>query len=100
MLVVDVSGFEGPLDLLLTLSRTQKVDLMQVSVLQLADQYLAFVEQARALRGLAVLQGEEVRDGPLGLDDGQVVHHVHVQEAHRHRDAAALVELGGVVLRV
>jgi len=50
VLVVDVSGFEGPLDLLLTLSRTQKVDLMQVSVLQLADQYLAFVEQARALR--------------------------------------------------
>ncbi|WP_245155675.1 segregation and condensation protein A [Paracoccus ravus] len=50
MLRVDVSGFEGPLDLLLTLSRMQKVDLMQVSVLDLADQYLAFVEQARALR--------------------------------------------------
>lgn len=50
VLVVDVSGFEGPLDLLLTLSRTQKVDLMQISVLELADQYLAFVEQARALR--------------------------------------------------
>ncbi|WP_313353347.1 ScpA family protein, partial [Paracoccus sp. (in: a-proteobacteria)] len=50
VLVVDVSGFEGPLDLLLTLSRTQKVDLMQVSVLELADQYLTFVEEARALR--------------------------------------------------
>ncbi|WP_374421794.1 ScpA family protein [Paracoccus sp. (in: a-proteobacteria)] len=50
VLVVDVSGFEGPLDLLLTLSRTQKVDLMQISVLELADQYLLFVEQARALR--------------------------------------------------
>ncbi|WP_374636573.1 ScpA family protein [Paracoccus sp. (in: a-proteobacteria)] len=50
VLVVDVSGFEGPLDLLLTLSRTQKVDLMQISVLELADQYLAFVEEARALR--------------------------------------------------
>ncbi|MDS9468560.1 ScpA family protein [Paracoccus sp. MBLB3053] len=50
VLVVDVAGFEGPLDLLLTLSRTQKVDLLQVSVLDLADQYLAFVEQARALR--------------------------------------------------
>ncbi|MFC3568617.1 segregation and condensation protein A [Paracoccus simplex] len=50
VLVVDVSGFEGPLDLLLTLSRTQKVDLMQISVLDLADQYLAFVEEARALR--------------------------------------------------
>ncbi|MFT4013793.1 MAG: ScpA family protein [Paracoccus sp. (in: a-proteobacteria)] len=50
VLVVDVSGFEGPLDLLLTLSRTQKVDLMQISVLQLVDQYLNFVDQARELR--------------------------------------------------
>src|SRR6056297_1126008 len=49
-LIVDVDGFEGPLDLLLTLSRTQKVDLRKVSVLQLAQQYLAFVEQAKALR--------------------------------------------------
>ena len=49
-LIVDVDGFEGPLDLLLTLSRTQKVDLRRISVLQLARQYLAFVEQARALR--------------------------------------------------
>ena len=49
-LIVDVDGFEGPLDLLLTLSRTQKVDLRKVSVLQLARQYLAFVEQAKALR--------------------------------------------------
>ncbi|MFD1880335.1 segregation and condensation protein A [Paracoccus pacificus] len=49
-LIVDVEGFEGPLDLLLTLSRTQKVDLMKVSVLQLAEQYLAFVETARRLR--------------------------------------------------
>lgn len=50
VLVVDVLGFEGPLDLLLTLARTQKVDLMQISVLALAEQYLAFVEQARTLR--------------------------------------------------
>lgn len=49
-LVVDVSGYEGPLDLLLSLARVQKVDLMQVSVLELADQYLAFVETARSLR--------------------------------------------------
>lgn len=49
-LIVDVDGFEGPLDLLLTLSRTQKVDLRKVSVLQLAHQYLAFVEKAKALR--------------------------------------------------
>jgi len=49
-LIVDVDGYEGPLDLLLTMARTQKVDLMKVSVLQLAKQYLAFVEKARALR--------------------------------------------------
>ena len=49
-LIVDVDGYEGPLDLLLTLARVQKVDLMQVSILQLAEQYLTFVEQARALR--------------------------------------------------
>ena len=49
-LIVDVDGFEGPLDLLLTLSRTQKVDLRKVSVLQLAQQYLAFVDKATALR--------------------------------------------------
>jgi segregation and condensation protein A len=49
-LVVDVDGFEGPLDLLLTLSRTQKVDLRRISILQLADQYLGFVTEARALR--------------------------------------------------
>lgn len=49
-LIVDVDGFEGPLDLLLTLSRTQKVDLRKVSVLQLAEQYLLFIEQAKSLR--------------------------------------------------
>lgn len=49
-LIVDVDGFEGPLDLLLTLSRSQKVDLRRISVLTLAEQYLAFVDEARALR--------------------------------------------------
>ncbi|ETX14618.1 chromosome segregation and condensation protein ScpA [Roseivivax halodurans JCM 10272] len=49
-LIVDVDGFEGPLDLLLTLSRTQKVDLRKVSVLQLARQYLSFVDKAKELR--------------------------------------------------
>ena len=49
-LIVDVDGFEGPLDLLLTLARTQKVDLRRISVLALAEQYLVFVEEAKALR--------------------------------------------------
>jgi segregation and condensation protein A len=49
-LVVDVAGFEGPLDLLLHLARTQKVDLARISVLALAEQYLVFIETARKLR--------------------------------------------------
>src|SRR5947208_16403018 len=49
-LVVDVEGYEGPLDLLLTLARQQKVDLAKISILALADQYLAFIEEARRLR--------------------------------------------------
>jgi len=49
-LVIDVEGFEGPLDLLLTLARQQKVDLAKISILALADQYLAFIEAARQLR--------------------------------------------------
>jgi segregation and condensation protein A len=49
-LVVDVDGYEGPLDLLLTLARSQKVDLRRVSILRLAEQYLGFVEAAKRLR--------------------------------------------------
>lgn len=49
-LIIDVDGYEGPLDLLLTLSRTQKVDLRKISVLDLAIQYLIFIERATALR--------------------------------------------------
>lgn len=47
--VVDIDGYEGPLDVLLSLARDQKVDLKQISVLQLANQYLAFVAEARRL---------------------------------------------------
>jgi segregation and condensation protein A len=49
-LVVDVAGYEGPLDLLLALARTQKVDLSKISILALADQYLQFIEAARKIR--------------------------------------------------
>jgi segregation and condensation protein A len=49
-LVVDVEGYEGPLDLLLALARQQKVDLAKISILALADQYLAFIEAARKIR--------------------------------------------------
>jgi len=45
--VVDLNGFEGPIDVLLQLARDQKVDLVHISILELADQYLAFVAEAR-----------------------------------------------------
>ncbi|MDB5532150.1 MAG: segregation/condensation protein [Hyphomicrobiales bacterium] len=48
--LVDVDGFEGPLDLLLELARRQKVDLSKISVLALAIQYLAFIDEARKVR--------------------------------------------------
>lgn len=48
-LMLDIEGFEGPLDLLLTLARAQKVDLRRISILELADQYLAFIAEARKL---------------------------------------------------
>jgi len=50
VLIVDVDGFEGPLDLLLELARRQKVDLQRISILHLAEQYLIFVDQARQVR--------------------------------------------------
>ncbi|MGE5203647.1 MAG: segregation and condensation protein A [Acidobacteriota bacterium] len=49
-LVVDLDGYEGPIDMLLTLAREQKVDLTHISILQLADQYLAFIAAARELK--------------------------------------------------
>ena len=49
-LVVDLEGYEGPIDILLVLARQQKVDLIQISILQLAEQYLLFIEEARLLR--------------------------------------------------
>ena len=49
-LIIDVEGFEGPLDLLLDLARAHKIDLSRISILALADQYIAFIERARKMR--------------------------------------------------
>jgi segregation and condensation protein A len=49
-LVVDLEGYEGPIDMLLTLAREQKVDLTKISILALADQYLVYISAARRLR--------------------------------------------------
>lgn len=49
-LIISLDGYEGPIDLLLTMARDQKVDLRQISILALAEQYLGFVERARKMR--------------------------------------------------
>ncbi len=49
-LVVDLEGYEGPIDVLLTLAREQKVDITRISILALADQYIAFIARARRVR--------------------------------------------------
>ena len=49
-LILDLDGFEGPLDLLLTLARVQKVDLSQIAILPLVEQYLKFVDEARSMK--------------------------------------------------
>jgi segregation and condensation protein A len=49
-LTIDIDGWEGPLDLLLTLARSQKVDLRELSILALVEQYLAFIHDARTLK--------------------------------------------------
>src|SRR5216684_6977730 len=49
-LVLELDGYEGPIDLLLALAREQKVDLGKISILALADQYLAFISRQRSLR--------------------------------------------------
>src|ERR1041384_7616333 len=49
-LTLAIDGWEGPLDLLLSLARAQKVDLAQISILQLVDQYIAYISEARALK--------------------------------------------------
>lgn len=79
-LIVDIDGFEGPLDLLLILCRNQKVDLLKISIVQLVDQYLEFIEQAKKLRlelaadylvmaaWLAFLKSRLLL--PIDLDDG------------------------------
>ncbi len=87
VLLLELDGFEGPLDLLLVLARSQKVDLTKLSILRLAEQYLDYIEAARTLRlevaadylvmaaWLAYLKSklllpekEQIQDGPSGQE--------------------------------
>lgn len=80
-LVVDLGGYEGPIDILLALARDQKVDLTRISILQLADQYLAFISEVRLLKieiaadylvmaaWLAYLKSRLLLPGPPSADE-------------------------------
>ena len=102
-LLVDVEGYEGPLDLLLELSRRQKVDLSKISILDLANQYLQFIEEVRKLRielaadylvmaaWLAYLKSKlllpepDEEDGPSGEElAAQLAHRLNRLEAMRN----------------
>ena len=75
--VVDLEGYEGPLHVLLALARTQKVDLLKLSITKLAEQYLAFVHEARrrnfAMAADYLVMASWQRRKPPRLDDGQAL---------------------------
>ena len=103
--VVDIDGYEGPLDLLLALVRDHKLDLAQISILDLAQQYLDFIEEARRLRleiaadylvmaawlaflkSKLLLPAEDGEDEPTGEE-------LAAQLAHRLRRLEAMREAG------
>ena len=68
-LTLDLDGWEGPLDLLLTLARSQKVDLSKISILALVEQYLAFIVDAKQLRlEIAAAAGVQRLDANAVID--------------------------------
>ena len=92
-LIVSLEGYEGPLDVLLDLARDQKVDLAQISILALAEQYLVFVAKARKLRLRAIAPGHGlVIDDPKGAIDEYISH-----RKDREKQVLAAVKKGGSV---
>src|SRR6202795_1603495 len=109
-LVVDVEGYEGPLDLLLALARQQKVDLAKISILALADQYLVFIEAARKIRlelaadylvmaaWLAYLKSRLLLPEPPAEDDGPSGAELAAALRHRLQLLAAMQRAGGALM--
>ena len=107
--VVDIDGFEGPLDLLLALVREHKLDLTKLSILDLAQQYLDFIEQARSLRleiaadylvmaaWLAFLKSKLLLPDEEG-DDEPTGEELAAQLAHRLRRLDAMREAAAKLL--
>jgi segregation and condensation protein A len=109
-LVLDLDGFEGPIDLLLTLARQQKVDLAKLSILALADQYLAFVAAQRRLRleiaadylvmaaWLAFLKSRLLLPDPPPEEDGPSGQEMAALLSHRLQALAAMQRAGAALL--
>jgi segregation and condensation protein A len=109
-LVLDLDGYEGPIDLLLALAREQKVDLAKLSILALADQYLAFIAAQRHLRlevaadylvmaaWLAYLKSRLLLPEPPAGDDGPSGEELAAALARRLRLLAAMQRAGAALL--
>jgi segregation and condensation protein A len=108
-LLLDLDGYEGPIDLLLALAREQKVDLAKLSILALADQYLAFIETQRRLRleiaadylvmaaWLAYLKSRLLLPEPPP-EEGPSGEELATALAHRLRLLAAMQRAGGALM--
>jgi segregation and condensation protein A len=105
-LVLDLDGYEGPIDLLLALAREQKVDLARISILDLADQYLAFIAVQRQLQleiaadylvmaaWLAYLKSRLLLPDPPADEDGPTAIELAEALAHRLRLLEAMQRAG------
>jgi segregation and condensation protein A len=109
-LVLDLDGYEGPIDLLLALAREQKVDLAKLSILALADQYLAFIAAQRRLRleiaadylvmaaWLAYLKSRLLLPEPPSADDGPSGEELASALSHRLRLLEAMQRAGAALM--
>jgi segregation and condensation protein A len=109
-LVLDLDGFEGPIDLLLALAREQKVDLAKLSILALADQYLAFIAAQTRLRleiaadylvmaaWLAYLKSRLLLPEPPADDAGPSGEELAAGLRHRLQILAAMQRAGGALM--
>jgi segregation and condensation protein A len=109
-LVLDLEGYEGPIDLLLALAREQKVDLAKLSILALADQYLAFIAEQRRLRleiaadylvmaaWLAYLKSRLLLPEPPVDDDGPSAAELASALSHRLRLLEAMQRAGTALM--
>jgi len=109
-LVLDLDGYEGPIDVLLALAREQKVDLARISILALADQYLAFIAERHRLRlevaadylvmaaWLAYLKSRLLLPAPPTEDDGPNGAELAEALAHRLQLLAAMQRAGTALM--